>query len=377
MKAAVLGSGLMGSVIAWDLARAESVDEVVVTDIDPERLRRVKRFVGRKKLSTEVLDVKNGPKLARFLKGFDVVSSALPHGSLHPADVVAVKTGAKLVNIAFEDEQMELNSEARKSGALLIPGCGVAPGLDAILMLEAIRQLGGEADEGHVMVGGLPQKPRPPYGYRLVFSIVGLLREYTDVARVIRAGKLVKVRPFDDVRTVEFPAPVGTCEGFFTDGLASLLYSMKGLKEMDEMTLRWPGHADRMKFLIDGGFLATEPVKVEGNKVSPLAFSRALLDRELSEGDPEDVTVMRVEVKGRAGRITYDLVDYYDRENKVSSMGKTTGFTGSIVTQMVGTGEVKGKGVIPPEVALNGKAVKRLLEELDKRGVKVSKSRSA
>src|SRR5271157_599983 len=123
MKAAVLGSGLMGSVIAWDLARAESVDEVVVTDIDPERIRRVKRFVGRKKLSTEVLDVKNGPKLARFLKGFDVVASALPHGSLHPADVVAVKTGAKLVNIAFEDEQMELDSEARKSGALLIPGC--------------------------------------------------------------------------------------------------------------------------------------------------------------------------------------------------------------------------------------------------------------
>lgn len=360
----------MGSVIAWDLARAENIDGVVVADIDPERLVKVKKAAG-KKLSTEVVDVKDRVKLSRFLKGFDVVSSALPHGSIHSADVVAVKIGAKMVNIAFEDEQMLLDSEARKNGSLLIPGCGVAPGLGGILLAQGARELGGATD-GHVMVGGLPQRPRPPFGYGLVFSIVGLLREYTDEARVVRNGKVVKVKPFDELKTVEFPAPIGTCEGFYTDGLATLLYTMKGFQELDEMTLRWPGHAEKMKFLVDAGFLSKRTVRVGGKEIAPFDLASALLSRELSGGDPEDVTVMRVEVRGPAGGITYEVFDYYDRKNKVTSMGKTTGYTGSIVAQMVGSGEVKGKGVVPPEVALGGEAVGKLIAELAKRGVKIS-----
>jgi len=370
MKAAVLGSGLMGSVIAGDLARADSVDGVVVADIDPEKLARVKRSAG-KKLSTEQLDVRDTAKLSRFLKGFDVVASALPHGSLHSADMAAVKMGAKMVNIAFEDEQMELDAEARKNGSLLIPGCGVAPGLGGVLVAQGAREIGG-ATEGHIMVGGLPQKPKPPFGYRLVFSVVGVLKEYTDEARIVRNGKVVRVSPFDEIKSVEFPAPIGACEGFYTDGLATLLYSLKGYKELDEMTLRWPGHAEKMKFLADAGFFSKKPIKVGGNEVSPMDFSAALLQKELSGGDPEDVTVMRVEVKGHSGQIVYDIVDYYDPGNKVTSMGKTTGYTGSIVTQMVGSGEVKGKGVIPPETVLGAEAVEKLIAELAKRGVKIS-----
>ena len=98
---------------------------------------------------------------------------------------------------------------------------------------------------------------------------------------------------------------------------------------------------------------------------------------ELDRGEPEDVTVMRVQVKGRGGQIVYDMVDYYDEKSGVTSMGKTTGYTGSIVTQMVGTGEVKGRGVIPPETAIQGETVGKLLDELDKRGVKVSETRGA
>jgi lysine 6-dehydrogenase len=370
MKVAVLGSGMMGSVMAWDLARSEGVDEVVVVDIDQERLKNTKRH-GGKKISTEVLDVKDGAKLSRFLKGFDVASSALPHGSVHSADVVAVKAGAKMVNIAFEDEQMLLAPEAKKSGALLIPGCGVAPGLGGVLVAQGARELGG-ATEGHIMVGGLPQRPVPPLGYRLVFSMVGLLREYTDIARVVRNGKVVKVKPFEELKVIEFPEPIGRCEGFYTDGLASLLYSMKGVKDMDEMTLRWPGHAEKMKFLVDAGFLSKQTMAVDGQKVSPYDLSSALLNRLLNKGAREDVTVMRVEVRGPKGKMTYDMMDFFDSQYDVTSMGKTTAYTGSIVTQMVGRGEVKGKGVIPPESALDAGAVTTLLRELVKKGVRVT-----
>jgi len=373
MRAAVLGSGLMGSVIGWDLARSEGVDSVVVADIDPERLKSVKKRAPGKKLSTELLNLKDTRRVVSFLKGFDVAASALPHGTVHPSDVAAAEAGARMVNIAFEDEQMTLDAQARKAGGVLIPGCGVAPGLGGVLLAHGLEQIGG-GDEGHILVGGLPQKPLPPFDYRLVFSIVGLLREYVDDARVFRNGKLLKVRPFSTVESYEFPAPVGRLEGFCTDGLASLVYTMKGMRTLDEVTLRWPGHAEKMGLLMESGFFSREKVTVGDIEVSPLEVSWAVLGKKLAEGDPRDMTVMRVIAKGRKGNVVYDMVDRYDEKNGVSSMGKTTAYTASIVTQMLGSGEVKGKGVIPPEVAIRGKGVETLLSELDRRGVKVKRS---
>jgi lysine 6-dehydrogenase len=371
MKAAVLGSGLMGSVISWDLARSPRVDEVVVADIDPERLAAVRRRSERRRLSVEALDLRNTEKTAKFVKGFDVVVSALPHGVVHPVDVAAVKAGIKVVNIAFEDAQMDLDGEARKRGSLLIPGMGVAPGLGGVLFAHGTRMLKG-SDEGHILVGGIPQKPVPPFGYKLVFSVVGLLREYTDEARVFRNGKLVKVMPFSEVKSVRFPPPVGTLEAFPTDGLASLVYTMKGTGVLDEQTLRWPGHAEKMNLLIQSGFFSGEKFDFNGAEVSPLEMSYAVLGRKLSEGDPHDITVMRVIAKSPRGEVVYDMVDRYDDEEKVTSMGKTTGYTASIVAQMVGSGEIGGKGVIPPETAVQGDRVGMLLSELGRRGVRIS-----
>ncbi|MDA4125018.1 MAG: saccharopine dehydrogenase NADP-binding domain-containing protein [Thaumarchaeota archaeon] len=371
MKVAVVGAGLMGSVIGWDLARSEGVDSVVVADVNRERLDALKKRAPGRKLAVEVLDIHDMAKTVDFLKGFDVAASALPHGVVHASDTAAVAAGTKMVNIAFEDEQMELDAAARRSGALLIPGCGVAPGLGGILLASALEKLGG-GDEGHILVGGLPRNPQPPFGYKLVFSVVGLLREYIEDARVFRNGKLVKVRPFSTVETVEFPAPIGTLEAFCTDGLASLVYSMKGMRVLDEKTLRWPGHAEKMNLLMESGFFSREKVKIGRAEVSPLEMSWEVLAKKLGEGDPHDLTVMRVVAKSGKKEFVYDMLDRYDDEYGVTSMGKSTGYTASIVTQMVGSGEISGRGTIPPENAVVGKRVEKLISELGRRGVKIS-----
>jgi lysine 6-dehydrogenase len=374
VKVGVLGSGMMGSVIAWDLTRSPDVDSVMVADIDEERLAALRERVGSRKLSTTKLNVMDEMKTVDFMHEFDVLATALPHGSVNPVDTAAAKSGAKMVDIAFEDPQMGLDDLARKSGALLVPGSGVAPGLGGILLAHGVHTVKG-ADEGHILVGGLPQKPIPPYGYRLVFSIVGLLREYYEEARVFRNGKIVKVMPFSTVEKVKFPTPVGTLEAFCTDGLASLVYTLPNMKVMDEKTLRWPGHAEAMNLLLESGYFSKEKMKVGEAEVSPLEVSHAVLGKKLREGKPEDMTVMRVEAKGRSGGVVFDMVDKYDRANGVTSMGKTTGYTCSIVTQMIGLGEIAGKGVIPPENAVTGARVGRLLAELGRRGVKVTERR--
>jgi lysine 6-dehydrogenase len=372
MKAAVLGSGLMGSVISWDLARSGDVDEVVVADIDPVRLSALKARAAGRKLSVEVVDLRDQAKTIRFVKGFDVLASALPHGVVNRVDVAAVKAGARLVDIAFEDAQMELDSEARRKGSLLIPGCGLAPGLGGIILAHAVRDLEG-ADEGHILVGGIPEHPVGPFEYKLVFSIVGLLREYIEEARVFRGGRLVKIMPFSKVEKVKFPPPIGTLEAFCTDGLASLVYTMKGMKVLDEKTLRWPGHAEKMNLLMEAGYFSREKLEVSGAEVSPLEMSYAVLGKKLSEGDPHDVTVMRVIAKSSRREVVYDMVDRYDERDRVTSMGKTTGYTASIVAQMVGSGAIAGKGVLPPEEAVQGKLVGRLLSELGRRGVEITR----
>jgi lysine 6-dehydrogenase len=378
MRVAVLGSGMMGSVIARDLASSNDVDSVVVADVDEERLAKVRKLTPGRKLTTESLDVQDTPRAIGFFREFDVISSALPHGVVNAANRAAVAAGAKMVDIAFEDAQMEMGNLARKHGAMLIPGCGLAPGLSGIILAHALRNL-DEKMEGHILVGGLPQHPRPPFGYRLVFSIVGLLREYLEDARVVRKGKVVKVRPFDTIEAVNFPKPIGKLEAFCTDGLATLLYTVKDIKEMDEKTLRWPGHAQKIQLLIEAGFFSDEKIEANGREITPLKLSYEVLSRKLKQGEPEDVTVMRVEAKGRKGakstNMSYEMIDFYDNKLGVTSMGRTTGYTCSIVTQMVGRGEIRDKGVVPPETALKAGQVKKLLSGLESRGVAIQENR--
>src|ERR1017187_1499868 len=285
LKIAVIGAGMMGSAIAWDLARSEDVEEVTVADISRERLSSVKGRLGEKG-TTRRIDASDGAALRRLLKTADVAVSALPHGAVHPVDVAAVESGARMVNTAFEDEQMALDGRAKERESVLIPGCGVAPGLSNILVSEGARSMDA-AEEGHIYVGGLPQRPEGPLSYRLVFSVRGLIREYL-TARVVRDGEVRSVDPFGEVQTVRFRKPVGELEGFFTDGLGSSIYSLRSLKELDERTLRYPGHADKIKFLLDGGFFMRDAVKVDGREIAPVEVSEAVLQKVLTRGDPED-----------------------------------------------------------------------------------------
>lgn len=372
MKIAVIGAGMMGSAAAWDLSRSKDVGEVRVADLDEHRLAAVKEKAGA---VTTKMDVTDPAKVKAFLHGADAAISALPHGVVHPVDLAAADCGARLVNTAFEDEQMDLDGRARRRGSVLMPGCGVAPGLSNILVAEGMRSM-ERADEGHIYVGGLPQHPEPPLSYRLVFSVKGLIREYTS-ARIVRDSRVVSVQPFGDVEKVRFRDPIGSLEAFLTDGLGSSIFSLKGLKQLDERTLRYPGHAERIKFLLDAGFFSQDAVQVGNASVAPVDVSAAVLQRVLSEGDPRDVTVMRVVVLGtrRSKKVEtiFELVDYYDEENAVTSMGRTTGFTAAIVARMLGRGEIEGRGVLPPETALGARHVRKLLSELTSKGVVVTK----
>ena len=200
-----------------------------------------------------------------------------------------------------------------------------------------------------------------------------MIEEYTRPARLIMDGKVVIQPALSDLELLDFEE-IGSLEAFVTDGLRTLVETI-GAPDMVEKTLRYPGHAEKMLLLRDTGFLANEPIEIDGHEIRPIDMATALLFPmwELKEGE-EDLTVMRVDVSGvREGqrtRYTYDLLDRYDPVTRTTSMARTTGYTATMAARLLAGGLWEQPGIIPPElIGRNPECVRFMLAGLRKRGI--------
>jgi len=368
---------MMGAVIAKDLADALDVEGVIVADIDPARLRDCLRRWDHPLISAHHLAGDGEDAMLRLISEADVVAGAYPERQATRYAELAVRAGTSLVDLTALwrwEERLALDERAKEAGVTIVPGCGVAPGLSNILVGIGVGRV-GRPESAVAMVGGLPQNPVPPFDYSLVFSLDTLIDEYTVPPRIVVDGQVKTVDPLSGVETVRFPEPVGECECFYTDGLTTLLETMKpwGLKFLAEKTVRYPGHVEKMGLLSRCGFFRDEPVEVDGARVVPRRVARALLEPLLTAGDPRDVTVMRVEVtgEGEPGYIAFELVDFYDEDAGITSMARTTGYVCSSVCLMVARGEIERTGVLPPETAIDEGNFTRLLEMLREKRIDI------
>jgi lysine 6-dehydrogenase len=175
---------------------------------------------------------------------------------------------------------------------------------------------------------------------------------------------------YSDAHRVHFRG-VGECEAWHEGFMPWLLEleSLKGLKLGTQMTVRWPGYAQRATLLRELGMLSQQPIDVDGVRVAPKAFLDTLLypQVKMEDGD-RDITCFRVEAigerKGQLRRIMVEMVDRYDQELGFTSMARTTAFTGAIVARMIARGEVQAQGFVTPEKIIVGPLLDTLLEEL-------------
>jgi lysine 6-dehydrogenase len=367
----------MGSAIARDLLRSKLVDEVSVYDVDRKRLNALARGAHSGKLSVKVHDVRRRSDTVRLLKRFDIGVGALPHGLSEYAIESTVRAGVNFVDLIFgwRFGQKEIHRAARKKGITVIPACGLAPGLTNVLAMAAAEQM-NRVHEVHIKVGGIPERPKPPLNYRIVFSFEAVLEEYLRKARIVKNGKLTDVPALTGLEMVRFRPPIGICECFYTDGLSTLVQTLKGVREMDEKTIRWPGHVFQIKTLIECGLLETDPVDFNGRLVIPRKLVGKILSDRISLGKEKDLTLLRVDVTGKRDgenvHHRYEMVDHYDGRRRITSMARTTAFPCSIAAQLLGIGEVAEKGLVPPELAFRGKLRERFLGYLHSRGMQIT-----
>jgi lysine 6-dehydrogenase len=350
MKIMVLGGGRVGSAMARDLAREESF-EVTVVDASADALDRL---VDEPRLRTRRGDLADPAEPGRAIQDQDLVVGAVP-GFMGFATVQAVlENGKNIVDISFFDEDpFRLDEIARARGLVAVVDCGVAPGCSNLLLGHAAGRL-DRIDHFACYVGGLPAVRTWPYEYKAVFSPIDVIEEYTRPARFVRGGRVVTMPALTEVELLDFPG-VGTLEAFNTDGLRTVLHTFPQIPSRIEKTMRFPGHAERMRMLRDTGFFSQIPIEVGGQRVRPLDVTAKLLFSawQLAEGE-EDVTVMRVLVEGerdgRRVRHVWDLLDRYDRATRTTSMARTTGYTCTAMVHAVASGAWTRAGIIPLEL---------------------------
>jgi lysine 6-dehydrogenase len=367
----VLGGGLVGATIARDLATDDDLN-VTVVDVNAETLARIAAQDGR--VGTIKADLRDANQVRSVVRDADLVVGAVPGWLGYAVLREVIRARKPFVDICFMPEDpRELQAEAVAAGVVGIVDIGVAPGMSNVLAARAASDL-EKAEEIRILVGGLPQIRRQPYEYAAVFSPADVLEEYTREARFVEAGQVVSRPALSDVEWIEFDG-VGTLEAFNTDGLRSLMWSLD-VPFMKEKTMRYPGHADRMRILRDSGFLSKQAIRVGGVDVRPIDVTLALFANawKLPEGEG-DITVMRVEAfgtrDGKPAREAYELLDRYDPHTRTTSMARTTGYPCAIAARMLLEGVVDlGPGVHFPEaIAKDNHALGYLFGELRMRGV--------
>lgn len=362
----LLGCGNIGYVAAMDLIKYGN--EVVALDKDKQRLETISK---RLEIDYLVLDVLNNiDQLLDIASNYDVVVSALPGSISYRIIAALADRGIDVVDVSyFPEDPWKLHELALKSGSRIVIDAGLAPGISNILVGHAHEVLNG-IKKCRIFVGGISKDPKAFLGLALTWSIEDLIDEYLRPARAIINGKVRYFNPLSYTGILNIPG-LGKFEYFITDGLRTMIKSFKDSEELIEFTLRYPGHLSVMKILNNIGLLSHEELKINNTKIKASKILAELLKLKINKYS-EDKVILYIETKGNKGDKRYLLYQEYDYTTKLTAMSKTTGFTLSIITQMVLKNMLRGIGLIPPEVIGSNKYLYNyFIKELNYRNITI------
>ena len=381
----------MGHGAVFDLIHnSPQVEAVTVADFHLEKAEAVAASVGGN-VTARQIDASNYGEIVELFRGHDSVISCVNYWYNVALSKAAIETKANFCDLGgnnyIVDEQLALDTEAKAAGISIIPDCGLAPGMVSVLAMHGAARF-DSVDEIHIRVGGLPQDPQPPLNYQLVFSVEGLINEYLEVARVIRGGKITEVDSMTEIESLSFDG-FPPLEAFQTSGGTSTLPDsfLGNLKELDYKTIRYAGHCEKFKTMMDLGLCSSDEIVVDFQKVKPRKVFGELLQQHLPADGP-DYVLVRLDFVGRIresdspesairnpqsaiNRLRYDIVDKLDPATGMSAMMRTTAFPASIIAQMMATGDVISRGATPQEKAIDPMS---FVAELTKRNINIQES---
>lgn len=335
MVVIVAGGGRQGTAAAFKLS--EWSIPYIIVEPDGGRVEELLRE-GYEAVRGDILS----PGDDLWKKG-EIILSAVPARLGESVIRMAARRGVDLVDISYTDfDPFTVEEEVRGAGVRVVFDAGFAPGLSNLLAGQ-LSDGPGRVERIRILAGGIPERYVPPLGYIITWSPEDLIEEYRRPARVKRGGRVVEVEPLASVERFVW-AGLGEFESFCTDGLRSLLRTFPHVPDMEERTIRYPGHAEKMRFLLNTGFFSREMCARGG--VTPYDVNLCVL-KEALKGDVGDMALLQVEVEG-GGVVRRARLVERAREG-FTAMQRVTGFTAAAFTRLLLEEELD-PGVYAPEM---------------------------
>jgi lysine 6-dehydrogenase len=377
MKVLVLGAGMMGRAIAYDLSLFSEYTTISIGDKNPQTRNSAKGFLKGTNVDIVAVNADNRNEVMKQFHNVDVAISALPYRFNYKLANIAIQTKTHFVDLGgnntIVENERKLFSKAKKNNVTIIPDSGLAPGLVSIITHDIVNHM-DTVDSVKLRVGGLPRYPQPPLNYQIVFNPYGLINEYVEDAIVLDHGKLLCKKSMTEIESLEFPKPFGTMEAFLTSGGCSTLpiTYQDTIRYLDYKTIRYPGHCDIMKTFLDFGFADETKINLNGQEVAPRDVLVALLEKNV-QTTGEDVVLLKVmshgTKNGKKRSRQYMMIDYYYKNQNITAMMRTTGYPVAITAQMIENGTIQQSGVFCPEEIIPPQP---FFKELKKRNISLS-----
>jgi lysine 6-dehydrogenase len=366
------GAGAMGSETTKDMIKTSDFSEIVLGDINVEKVKTFISKLNDKRLSVVKVDANNVDELAKTMKGFDIVASALPFRYDLNVTKACVKTGINGIDLSSEPDQFALDEKAKNAGITYIAGCGATPGTTNMMAKYGISKL-DRAEEVQISFAAFRSTAIAP---GLLYTTFWEFDPEVEERVYYENGKLVSVKPLEGARTVEFHEQIGQQEVVYIphEETRSLPKTFPELKRVSVRGCFPPATMELVRIMVKYNFYQGEPVEINETKVKPADFMfKFLLNNPEAKKNPVWAYGLIVEVTGRKNgkpsKITLkNSHPSMDEWGGRSAYGKNVGIPLSIGAQMLAKGKVEGKGVFPPEGSLDSK---EFLDELSKRGIQI------
>lgn len=256
----LLGAGKIGGIITELLASSGDY-RVTVADMDPANLDRLPRY---QNVNPIILDVTRKADLLAVLKSKFAALSACPFNITKHVAEAAAEAGVHYLDLTEDVACTRLvKSLAESANSAFIPQCGLAPGFITIAAYDLAKRF-DQLKNVHMRVGALPKYPSNALKYNLTWSTDGLINEYCNPCEAIVNGKLTEVLPLEEIEY--FSLDGINYEAFNTSGgLGTLCETLEGkVENLNYRTVRYPGHRDIMKMLLqDLGLKDRQPLLKE------------------------------------------------------------------------------------------------------------------
>ncbi len=342
-RIALFGAGKIGSMIC-DLLAATGDYELTVFDSQELALRqRLERCPG---IQIQQVFVDDAFALRSALHDVDVLINAGPFQLSKRLAEAAVDSATHYLDLTEDLASTQyIQSLAANATTALIPQCGLAPGFISIIAHHLACGF-SSLQNVHLRVGALPQFPNNRLKYNLTWSTAGLINEYLQPCEAIVNGELREVRPLEELE--HFSLDGDDYEAFNTSGgLGTLSQTLAGkVTNLNYRTVRYPGHRDAMKLLLQDLRLGDDPEQC-----------CRILERAIP-GTQQDVVLIFVTVSGYRDATESSLVQetfvrkIYSQEvlgRMRSAIQLTTSASVCAVLDLLVSGDLPQQGFIRQE----------------------------